>query len=75
VPGGPQVFTLPFQLELNRQPALNATLFVTDPHPSLLACGGIMGFVAMNPGDDENYLTLRVVSTRWGETSPKKFAH
>lgn len=65
-PGGANVFTLPLEVQLNEQPTLNATLFVADPHPSLLASGGIVGFVAMNPNDDQNYLTLRVISTRWG---------
>lgn len=64
LPDGSRVFTLPILLELNQQPALSATLFVTDPRPSLLACGGIVGFLARNPNDDENYLTLRVISTR-----------
>jgi hypothetical protein len=66
VPGGTQVFTLPIMVELNQQPALNATLLVTDPRPSLLACGGIVGFVAQNPKNDQIYVTLRVISTRWG---------
>ena len=53
-------------VELNQQPALNITLLVTDPHPSLMACGGIVGFVARNPIDAKNYATLRVISTRRG---------
>jgi hypothetical protein len=59
-------------VELNHQPALNATLFVADPRPSLLACGGIVGFVAQNPNDDQNYVTLRVISTRWGAAAKEK---
>lgn len=66
IPSGSNVLTLPITIELNQQPALNATLFVTDPRPSLLACGGIVGFVAQNPNDAQNYVTLRVISTRWG---------
>jgi len=66
VPGGSNVFTLPIMVELNQQPALNATLLVTAPRPSLLACGGIVGFVARNPNDDQNFVTLRVISTRRG---------
>ena len=66
VPGGAPVLTLPIHLELNRQPAMNVTLLVTDPRPSLLACGGIIGFAARNPNDDQIYATLRVISTRWG---------
>jgi hypothetical protein len=72
VPNGSHVFTLPIMVELNHQPALNATLFVADPRPSLLACGGIVGFVAQNPNDDQNYVTLRVISTRWGAAAKEK---
>ena len=72
VPGGAPVFTLPIMVELNQQPALNATLLVTDPRPSLLACGGIVGFVARNPDDDQNYATLRVISTRWATAAKGK---
>lgn len=70
VPGGSPVFTLPVMVELNQQPALNATLLVTDPRPSLLASGGIIGFVAQNPHDDATYVTLRVISTRWDHGAP-----
>jgi hypothetical protein len=72
VPGGSNVFTLPIMVELNQQPALNATLLVTDPRPSLLACGGIVGFVAQNPNDDQNFVTLRVISTRPGTGAKEK---
>ena len=72
MPGDSHIFTLPLLVELNQQPALSATLIVTDPRPSLLACGGIVGFVAQNPNDDQNYLTLRVISTRWGTTEKVK---
>jgi hypothetical protein len=72
VPVGSQVFTLPIMVELNGQPTLDATLLVTDPRPSLLACGGIIGFVARNPNDDQNYVTLRVISTRWGAGAKEK---
>jgi hypothetical protein len=72
VPGGSNIFTLPIVVELNQQPALNATLLVTDPRPSLLACAGIVGFVAQNPNDDQNFVTLRVLSTRWGTGAKEK---
>lgn len=64
LPAGSNVFTLPIFIQLNHQPALNAVLFVTDPHPSFLTCGGIIGFLAWNPVNDEDYVTLRVISTR-----------
>jgi len=72
VPVGSAVFALPIKVELNQQPALDATLLVTDPRPALLACGGIVAFVALNPGDDQNYATLRVISTRWGASAKGK---
>jgi hypothetical protein len=72
VPVGSPVFTLPLIVELNQQPALNATLLVTDPRPSLLACGGIVGFVAQNPKNDQTYVTLRVISTRWDTGAKEK---
>jgi len=72
--GATNVYALPVFVDLNQQPALKAALFVTDPHPAYLACGGIVGFVAWNPVDEENYVTLRVISTRWAGDSAKKSA-
>ena len=72
VPEDSRVFTLPLTVELNEHLALSATLFVTDPHPSLLACGGIVGFLARNPNDEQNYMTLRVISTRWSTDKKAK---
>lgn len=62
LPGHSPVYTLPLSITLNGKPALYVTLIVTSPTSSLVACGGIVGFVAENPEDDENYLTLRVIS-------------
>ncbi|HTV39345.1 MAG TPA: hypothetical protein VMF08_02110 [Candidatus Sulfotelmatobacter sp.] len=64
LPGPGPVYSLPLSLTLNGKPALDVTLIVTSPSPALVACGGIVGFVAQNPDDDENYLVLRVVSAR-----------
>jgi len=63
-PGHAPVYKLPLSLALNDEPAINATLFVTDPRPPLLACGGIIGFIAEDPVNTENYLTLRIISAR-----------
>jgi hypothetical protein len=62
------VYALPMSVTLNQKPALYATLIITSPRPSLVACGGIVGFVAQNPNDDENYLTLRVISAQRGKS-------
>jgi hypothetical protein len=64
LPGDAPVYTLPMSIELNDRPAINATLLVTDPRPPLLACGGIVGFIAENPVDSQNYMTLQVISAR-----------
>ncbi|HEY3861527.1 MAG TPA: hypothetical protein VGO59_06520 [Verrucomicrobiae bacterium] len=58
------LYALPITVKLNGRPALILTLIATAPRPPLLACGGIVGMVAENPADEENYLTLRVVSAR-----------
>lgn len=57
-------YTLPISITINDKPALYVTFIITSPTPSLVACGGIVGFVAQNPDDDENYLSLRVISAR-----------
>ncbi len=63
------LYDMPLLVELNKQPALKVTLTVTTPLPPLLACGGIVGFVAERPGDKETYLTVRVISARHSATT------
>ena len=67
LPGHGPVYSLPLSLALNEKPALYVTLIITSPSPSLEACGGIVGFVAQNPNDDQNYLTLRIISAQRGK--------
>jgi len=62
MPGRGPVYGLPMSVTLNGKPALDVSLMITSPSPSLVACGGIVGFVAQNPNDEENYLTLRIIS-------------
>jgi hypothetical protein len=64
LPTNAPVYTLPMSVRLNDQPAINATLLITSPRPPLLGCGGIVGFIAENPVDSQNYMTLQVISTR-----------
>lgn len=66
------VYTVPMHVDLNHRRALDATLIVTVPRPPLLTCGGIIGFVAQNPNDSENYLTLRIVSAHCGDSVSEK---
>lgn len=68
-PGHNQAFTFPMSILLNDKPALNTTFIITSPSPSLVACGGIVGFVAQNPDDDQIYLTLRVISAQRGNSA------
>ncbi len=59
------LYTLPLQINVNEHHALTLTMIVTDPHPPFLVCGGIVGFLAENPDDPENYLTLRVINAHY----------
>jgi hypothetical protein len=64
VPRGTPVYYLHAQLLLNKQEALKATLVVTTPDPPRLICGGVLAILAEKPGDDETYMTLRLLSAR-----------
>lgn len=58
------LFYIPVRLGLNGVPALNITLVVTNPRPPLLACGGVIGFLAEKVDDKETYMTLRIISAK-----------
>ena len=64
LPGNGRTFSLPSLLTINKHPALALTLIVTSPTKPLLVCGGVVGFLAENPADEENYLTLRIISAQ-----------
>jgi hypothetical protein len=61
---GSPMYYFPLMLDLNGQLALKVTFVVTSPRPPLLASGGIIGMLAEKPGDNETYLTLKIVSAR-----------
>jgi hypothetical protein len=63
-------YQLPLGMELNGQPALNVTLFVTAAQSPFLACGGVVGLLAEKPGDTATYLTIRVISARRAASKP-----
>ncbi len=71
---GSPIYYMPNGVEINHNPALELTLVVTAPRPPLLACGGIIGFLAENPSDKDNYLTLRVVSARRATGTPERMS-
>ena len=58
------VYYFPCQLRLNGQPALDITFVVTKPNPPRLICGGVVGVLAEKIGDNETYMTLRVISAK-----------
>lgn len=62
LPSNPQLYSFPIEVTICGHHALTLTLIVTAARPPLLACGGIVGFLAENPEDKENFLTFRVIS-------------
>jgi hypothetical protein len=64
-PSAPAYY-FPWLVRLNGEPALNVTLVTTTPRPPLLICGGVPGLLAEKLGDEETYMTLRVISARHG---------
>jgi hypothetical protein len=61
-PSSDPLYHFPWLLRLNDQPALKITLVVTSPRPPLLICGGVVGVLAEKIGDEETYMTLRIIS-------------
>jgi hypothetical protein len=59
------LYELGFQLNLNDQPALICTLFVTSPRPPLLASAGVVGILAESPNRTKR-LDIRVVAAHRG---------
>jgi hypothetical protein len=70
LPASAPVYYFPCMLRLNGEPALKITFVVTTPQPPLLICGGVVGLLAEKVGDNETYMTLRVISAH--RESPQK---
>lgn len=66
IPSAPAAYAVPWTAALNGQPGLNVTMIVTSPQPPLLTCAGIVGMLVETPGNQDKYLTLRVISARAG---------
>jgi len=62
---GTSLFQFGFELQLNGEPALLCTLFVTSPKPPLLASAGVLGIVAESP-DRKKRLDIRVLAAQRG---------
>lgn len=58
------VYYLPFTLLLNGTPAVKITFVVTTPNPPRLVCGGVVGMLAERVGDEDTYMTMRVISAK-----------
>ncbi|MGC3958234.1 MAG: HAD family hydrolase [Verrucomicrobiota bacterium] len=69
VPAATPIYYFPWQLSLNDKPALKITLVATSPKPPLLICGGVTALLVEKIGDNETYMTLRVLSAK--ATGPK----
>ena len=60
-------YYFPWLLRLNDEPALKITLVTASPQPPLRICGGVVGVLAEKIGDEETYMTLRLISARAGK--------
>lgn len=65
-PSSTPIYSLSAVVNINDRQALNLTMIAAAPRPPLLICGGIVGLLAENPEDADNYLTVRVVSAHCG---------
>jgi hypothetical protein len=65
-PTGMSLYRLSMVLALNKQPALNCSLFVTTPQPPLLTTAGIVGIVATSPTKAKR-VDIRVLSAKPAE--------
>lgn len=59
-------YHFPWMIQLNDEPALKLTLVTSRPQPPLLIGGGVVGLLAEKIGDEETYMTLRLISARSG---------
>ncbi len=56
------IFSIPFEFQLNRQPALECNMVVTEPYAPLATCSGILQLIAVSPKTPGTYLILRLLS-------------
>ena len=64
LPASASAYYFPWMLRLNDEPALKLTLVATSPRPPLLIGGGVVGVLIEKIGDEETYMTMRLVSAR-----------
>jgi len=56
------IFSIPFEFQLNRQPALECNMVVTEPRAPLTTCAGILQLIAASPKNPGTYLILRLLA-------------
>jgi hypothetical protein len=66
LPASASAYYFPWLVRLNGQPAMKVTLVTTTPRTPLLICGGVVGVLLEKLGDDETYMTMRLISARSG---------
>jgi hypothetical protein len=64
LPENQAVYSFPWAVMVNDQPALEIGAIVTAPRPPFLLTGGVLSLLASDPKDAEKYLTLYLVSAR-----------
>ena len=62
LPASAPAYYFPWLVRLNGEPAMRVTLVTTSPRPPLLICGGVVGVLLEKIGDDETYMTMRLLS-------------
>jgi hypothetical protein len=62
LPASAPAYYFPWLVRLNGEPAMRITLVTTSPRPPLLICGGVVGVLLEKIGDDETYMTMRLLS-------------
>jgi len=71
LPASAPAYYFPWMVLLNGQPALKLTMVTTSPRPPLLICGGVVGVLLEKIGDDETYMTMRLLGATGGESNTK----
>jgi hypothetical protein len=67
LPVSAPAYYFPWLVLLNGQPALKITLVTTRPRPPLLICGGVVGVLLERIGDDETFMTMRLIRAETAE--------
>ena len=56
------IYSIPFEFQLNGQPALECNMIMTEPRAPLATCAGILELIAVSPKKEGTYLVLKLLS-------------